>query len=91
MPTLGEAIHSQTERRKIFPKVDETAMKMGLEEALKYIINIPPVEFNLSQERARELTEMYSAVSRLAKKAGINTQDYDLTFERQLREHTRGK
>jgi len=91
MPTLGEAIHSQNESRKVFPKVDEIAMKIGLEEALKYIINIPPVEFNLSQERAREIKEIYSAVSRMARQSGIDTRDYDLTFDRQLKEHTFGR
>ncbi len=86
--TLGELNFEMTERRKVFREVDELAMKLGLEETLKYLINVPAVEFTVNIERAQELKQMYSQVSRLAQNLGINTQDYDLTFSRQLKEHT---
>ncbi len=87
MGTLAELNFEMTERRKVFKEVDELAIKLGLEEALKYLINTPAVEFTITPERADELRQMYAQLSKLAQGMRIDTRDYDLTFSRQLEEY----
>ncbi|PIN90163.1 hypothetical protein COU57_04250 [Candidatus Pacearchaeota archaeon CG10_big_fil_rev_8_21_14_0_10_32_14] len=87
--TIAELNWEMTQSRKVFREVDERLMKLGLEQSLKYIINIPSVEFNLSSEEAEKIKGIYSGVSILAKEIGIDTSEYDLKFNEELNRYTR--
>lgn len=76
-------------KRKDRQKVDEAVMKRGLEESLKFVINMTLAGVSLTPGSAEEIKEIYSGVSMLANEIGIDTSEYDLTFEKQLKEYTR--
>ncbi len=77
------------EKRKDIQKVDEVAMRRGLEESLKYVINMASGGLFLSSGSAEEIKGIYSGVSMLAREIGIDTSEYDLKFDERLKKYTK--
>jgi len=68
-------------------KIDNTKLGRGLEEALRYHINLIEDLTNQDVNPARvsvfqELRKQYSALSDIARDLGVATRDYDLTCSR---------
>jgi len=76
-------------KRKDIQKVDEAVMRRGLEESLKYVLNMASRGLFLSSGSAEEIREIYSGVSMLAKEIGIDTSEYDLKFDERLKKYTK--
>ena len=76
------SLHTMRLRSLPYPQVDEVAMKLGLEEAVKWQINLvaDAVNNNLTQQMEPRMKD-YQTLIRKAESAGVDVRQYQEKYE----------